>query len=139
MATVSGGQPHVEAAPNLAIMQPGNTIGDRSYAATLQPSMMLRAPLPLKNLTYLHGEPRVIWEEEEVAQMIVNEDLEFAVVGKFSYGWRDIQELRKIIPKQCDLKGDVNIGLICNKRTYKGVKDGGLCESFIEACILYCS
>ncbi|WMV08972.1 hypothetical protein MTR67_002357 [Solanum verrucosum] len=47
--------------------------------------------------------------------MSVNEDLEYAVVGKFSYGWPNIQELWKIIPKQCELKGDVNIGLLCNR------------------------
>lgn len=70
---MAGGQPFVEAAP--LIMHPGHTAGERSYAVTLQPSMTLCAPLTRKNLTYLHGEPRVIWEEEEVAQMIVNEDL----------------------------------------------------------------
>lgn len=36
------------------------------------------------------------------------------VDGKFSYRWPDIHELRKIIPKQCELKG-VNIGLLCNR------------------------
>ncbi|KAG5611101.1 hypothetical protein H5410_022382 [Solanum commersonii] len=46
--------------------------------------------------------------------MIVNENLQYAVVGKFSYGWPDIQELRKIIPKQCGLKGECNIGLLTN-------------------------
>ncbi|KAG5585127.1 hypothetical protein H5410_045561 [Solanum commersonii] len=48
-------------------------------------------------------------------QMIINEDLQFAVIGKFSYGWPEIQELRRLIPKQCELKGDVNIGLISNR------------------------
>ncbi|WMV07384.1 hypothetical protein MTR67_000769 [Solanum verrucosum] len=47
--------------------------------------------------------------------MIVNENLQYAVVGKFSYCWPDIQELRKIIPKQCGLKGECNIGLLTNK------------------------
>ncbi|KAG5570894.1 hypothetical protein H5410_060660 [Solanum commersonii] len=47
--------------------------------------------------------------------MIGNEELEYAVIGKFSYGWPDIQELRKIIPKQCELKRNVNIGLLCNR------------------------
>lgn len=50
-----------------------------------------------------------------ISQVIVNEELEYAVVGKFSYVWPDIQELRKIISKQCELKGDVNIGLLCNR------------------------
>ncbi|WMV25922.1 hypothetical protein MTR67_019307 [Solanum verrucosum] len=46
--------------------------------------------------------------------MIVNENLEYAVIGKFSYGWPDIQYLRKLIPKQCELKGECNIGLLSN-------------------------
>lgn len=44
--------------------------------------------------------------------MIINEDLQDAVIGKFSYGWQDIQELRKLILKQCGLKGKVNVGLL---------------------------
>lgn len=34
-------------------------------------------------VTYLHGKPRVVWEEEEVEQMIVYENLQYAVIGKF--------------------------------------------------------
>lgn len=47
--------------------------------------------------------------------MIVNEDLEFSVVEKFSYGWLDIQNLKYLIPKQCELKGDVDIVLLSNR------------------------
>lgn len=47
--------------------------------------------------------------------MIINEDLQFAVVGKFSQGWPQIKDMRLLIPKQCDLKGYVNIGLLSNK------------------------
>ncbi|KAH0669551.1 hypothetical protein KY289_024044 [Solanum tuberosum] len=68
----------------------------------------------MKPITYLHGEPRVIWEEAEVEQMIQNENLQYAVIGKFSYGWPDIQDLLKLIPKQCELKGECNIGLLSN-------------------------
>lgn len=59
----------------------------------------------MRQITYLHGEPRIVWEEDEVNQMIINEDLQYAVIRKFSYGWPDMQELRKLIPKQCELKG----------------------------------
>ncbi|WMV20196.1 hypothetical protein MTR67_013581 [Solanum verrucosum] len=69
----------------------------------------------MKSIMYLHGEPRIIWEEEEVEQMIIKENLAFAVIGKFSYGCPTIQDLRKIIPKQCDLKGECNIGLLSNR------------------------
>ncbi|KAG5632274.1 hypothetical protein H5410_003991 [Solanum commersonii] len=47
-----------------------------------------KKPLPLKPISYLHGEPQVIWDVEEVNQIIVNENLEYAMIGKFSYGWR---------------------------------------------------
>lgn len=52
--------------------------------------MLQHIPLAMKPITYLHGEPRVVWEEKEVIQMIANEELEYAVVGKFSYGCPDI-------------------------------------------------
>ncbi|KAG5613744.1 hypothetical protein H5410_013568 [Solanum commersonii] len=71
--------------------------------------------LPIMEIAYLHGEPRIIWEEEEVDQMIINEELQYAVIGKFSYGWSDIQDLRKLILKQCDLKREMNIGLLSNR------------------------
>ncbi|KAH0653161.1 hypothetical protein KY290_031448 [Solanum tuberosum] len=59
-------------------------------------------------------EPQVIWEQEEVNQ-IINENLEYAVIGKFSYGWPDIQDLCKLIPKQCELKGDYNNDILSNR------------------------
>lgn len=48
-------------------------------------------------------------------QMIIMENLEFAVIGNFSQGWPDLQDLRKFIPKQCESKGDFNIGLLSNQ------------------------
>lgn len=48
-------------------------------------------------------------------QMIINENLEYAVIDKFSYEWPEIQELRRLIPKQCELKGECKIGLLCNR------------------------
>lgn len=43
------------------------------------------------------------------------ESLQFAVVGKFSYGWSKIHDLRKMIPTQCELKGDCQIGLLSSR------------------------
>lgn len=37
------------------------------------------------------------------------------MVGKFSNGWPDLDELRIQIPKQCNVKGDCNIGLLRNR------------------------
>lgn len=39
-------------------------------------------PIPIKDITYVHGEPIVLWEEKEVDNMIVQENLQFAVIGK---------------------------------------------------------
>ncbi|KAK4717903.1 hypothetical protein R3W88_016241 [Solanum pinnatisectum] len=47
--------------------------------------------------------------------MIVNEDLQYAVIGKFSYGWLDLQDLRMILPKQCELKNECTIGYFSNR------------------------
>lgn len=81
MATTSTGQPltgvdyHKNPKPN--------------YADILkQPQPELKS-IPMKPVVYLHGEPRVVWEEDEINQMIVNENLQFVVIGMFSYGLHD--------------------------------------------------
>ncbi|KAF3653731.1 hypothetical protein FXO38_15513 [Capsicum annuum] len=112
MATMAVGQPLPEVSqPKVPELQQG--VG-MTYAATLKPTISKAIPLPLKPITYLHGELRVVWEEEKISQMIVNEESEYVVIGKFPYGWLDIYYLRKLIPKQFVLKGDVNIGLLSN-------------------------
>ncbi|KAJ8571072.1 hypothetical protein K7X08_038044 [Anisodus acutangulus] len=39
------------------------------------------------------------------------EKLNFAVVGMFSYGWPELEEIRIQVPKQCGIKGDYKVGL----------------------------
>ncbi|KAG5611139.1 hypothetical protein H5410_022420 [Solanum commersonii] len=46
------------------------------------------------------------------------ENLQYAVVGKFSYGWPDLDDLRNQIPKQCIVKGDCKIGLLRNRHIH---------------------
>ncbi|KAF3646773.1 hypothetical protein FXO37_20292 [Capsicum annuum] len=112
MATMAIGKPPPEVAQqNDSESQHGKGM---TYATTLKPTMSKVIPLPIKLITYLHGKQWVIWEEEEATQMFMNKELEYAVVRKFSYGWLDIQDLRKLIPKQCELKGDVNIKVFSN-------------------------
>ncbi|WMV09222.1 hypothetical protein MTR67_002607, partial [Solanum verrucosum] len=86
----------------------------QTYANAIKPSQPQSKSLPLKQIAYLHGEPHIIWKGEEVDN-ISNENLQYAVIGKFSYGWSDIQELRKLVTKQCELEGEVNIGLLSNR------------------------
>ncbi|KAG5631091.1 hypothetical protein H5410_002808 [Solanum commersonii] len=45
------------------------------------------------------------------------EELQFAVVGKFTYEWSDLEELWRIIPQQCDVKGSCQSGLFRNKHS----------------------
>lgn len=72
-------------------------------------------PIPFKPATFLHGQPFVKFTESEVDRMNIIEGLQYAVLGKFSYGWPDLQELRRLIPVQCGIKGDCNIGLLRDK------------------------
>ncbi|PHU04829.1 hypothetical protein BC332_25651 [Capsicum chinense] len=103
----------IEAEPTAPV--PVEEVLKISYVDTLKPAKPQYKSIPLKQIVYLHGEPRIVWKEEEVEQMIINEDWQFIVIGKFSYGWLNIHDLRRLIPKQCDLKGEVNIGLLSNR------------------------
>ncbi|KAK4729999.1 hypothetical protein R3W88_022987 [Solanum pinnatisectum] len=47
--------------------------------------------------------------------MNILEDLQYAVVGKFSYGWPELEELRTCMPQQCTIKGECRIGLLRNR------------------------
>ncbi|KAG5583448.1 hypothetical protein H5410_054075 [Solanum commersonii] len=87
----------------------------RQYAAVLCPPARIAKPIPMKPIAYLHGEPRIVWEEEEVEHMIIKENLQFKVIGKFSYGWPEIQEIRRLISKHCELRGECKIGLLSNR------------------------
>ncbi|KAH0632725.1 hypothetical protein KY284_035511 [Solanum tuberosum] len=111
MTTNSPGQPLLGVGQAVVGMEPDTR---RKYADVLRPASGIAKPIPMKPIAYLHGEPRIIWEEEEVEHMIIKENLEFAVIGKFSYGWPEIQDLRKLIPKHCELRRECKIGLLSN-------------------------
>ncbi|KAG5577076.1 hypothetical protein H5410_057210 [Solanum commersonii] len=105
--TAVGQPPPLEVEPTLHILSNTGQPQQSFFANTIKPNKPVHKPIPMKQITYLHGEPRVIREEDEVDQMIVNEDLQYAVIGKFSYGWQEIQDLRRLILKQCKLKGEM--------------------------------
>lgn len=86
MALIAIGQP-------LPVVETGLTITSMlgvtknskiTYADTIKP-MPQTQEISLKQIAYLHGEPKVVWEEEEINQMIINEDLQYAVIENFSY------------------------------------------------------
>ncbi|KAG5601096.1 hypothetical protein H5410_032466 [Solanum commersonii] len=99
MATILGQLP-----PETGQSQ-SNPAMTRNYVAILRPSPQSSKPVTMRPISYLHGEPTIIWEEEQVTQMIYKENLQYAVIGKFPYGMPEIKEPWKIIPKQCELKG----------------------------------
>lgn len=47
-------------------------------------------PIPIRRATVLHGQPLVKFTEAEVDRMNMIGGLQYAVVGKFSYGWPDL-------------------------------------------------
>lgn len=47
--------------------------------------------------------------------MNIIENLQYAIVGKFSYGWSELSELRDFIPKQCGISGACKIGFLRNR------------------------
>ncbi|WMV29038.1 hypothetical protein MTR67_022423 [Solanum verrucosum] len=69
----------------------------------------------MKQLSYNNGTPRIVWTKEEVNRMNILKDLQYAVIGKFSYGWPELKELRTIIPRQCNIKGECKIRLLRNR------------------------
>ncbi|KAK4337530.1 hypothetical protein RND71_042017 [Anisodus tanguticus] len=98
--------------PNLSTPETANNGGNPSPCGTTSP---MSISIPIKPIVYLHGEPTVRFEKKEVEVMIHQQDLKLAVVGKFSHGWPEIGLLRTAIPKQCGLKAEVNIGLLCDR------------------------
>lgn len=76
MALAAAGQP-----PGTETGQLDTTITKSTFANILQLDTIPNMQLPQKEIPYLHGEPRIIWEEE-VNQIIIKEDLQYALIGK---------------------------------------------------------
>ncbi|KAH0714915.1 hypothetical protein KY284_007820 [Solanum tuberosum] len=109
MATASNGW------PLLSVGEPPPIPPTTSYLTSLPQD--LNKPtnpitIPVKEIIVTHGEPSVLWEEEEVNNMILQENLQYAIVGKFSYGWPELDEIRKIVPLQYDIKAKCNISFL---------------------------
>lgn len=65
---------------------------------------MQTQPLVIKYFEYLHGEPVVKWNKKDVQCSIIQQQLQYAVLVKFSYGIHVIEELQKAIPIQRENK-----------------------------------
>ncbi|KAK4717545.1 hypothetical protein R3W88_015883 [Solanum pinnatisectum] len=86
------------------------------YATLLKPKPIAPSIInvPPKPVFLLHGEPSIMWKTSEVRSMIVKENLQYAIVGKFSYSKPEIKELRKVILGQCGVKSECTIDLPLN-------------------------
>ncbi|KAK6789253.1 hypothetical protein RDI58_013052 [Solanum bulbocastanum] len=69
-------------------------------------------PIVLKPIKYLHGEPTNTWTKKEFDRLCIKQNIQYAVVAKFSYGRPDFQLLRKNMPTQLEIKGACNIGYL---------------------------
>lgn len=82
------------------------------YATTLKPQQTTQnlSKATLKSIEFIHGEHTVRFTMEEREQFAREEGLHQAVIIKFAYGKSVLSELRKLLPKQFDVKGNCNIG-----------------------------
>ncbi|KAG5581379.1 hypothetical protein H5410_052006 [Solanum commersonii] len=102
---------HHKAPQPITLPRPNSKLPNPNAEAVtfINPTM---EPIPVKQLSYKYGIPQVIWTEEEVNRMNTLENLRYAMVGKFSCGWPDIEELQLQISIHCDVKGECKIGLL---------------------------
>ncbi|KAF3627430.1 hypothetical protein FXO38_28765 [Capsicum annuum] len=71
--------------------------------------------IPIKKTSIINGEHVRRWTENEVAHMDTIENLNFAIIGKFSDGWPSLDELRRIIPLQCGAKSECQVVFFHNR------------------------
>lgn len=84
--------------------------------ACANPSSSSRVdPIPLRRAIVVNGQPLVKFSEVEVERMNIIEGLQYVVIYNFSYGWPELQELCRIIPAQCGIKGECNVGFLRDK------------------------
>lgn len=126
MANLAGGQPSSPASqpfPTIAqlLITTNNNPHPLDYSELLKPTTINAAmheqtlevePIPLRRVALLNGEPVIKFTEVEVDKMNVTEGLQYAVIGKLSYGWPKLQQLCRMIPEQCGIKGECNIGVL---------------------------
>ncbi|KAH0635939.1 hypothetical protein KY290_036339 [Solanum tuberosum] len=106
--------PPLNPKPNLNPICVPNLPINLSFANTINQSTVQPIHDSLrKEITIVEGVPQMT--EEEVNQMTQIEDLQYAVIGKFTFDWLNMEELRNLIPQQCGIKGGCQIGLFRNK------------------------
>lgn len=75
-------------------------------------------PILHKLVNMVNSYPIIKWTEVELDRMNIIQDLKYAIIGEFSYGWPNPKVLRKAIPLQCVNKGDCKIGLFRSRHVF---------------------
>ncbi|KAH0644960.1 hypothetical protein KY284_032844 [Solanum tuberosum] len=79
--------------PNVPMILPSDQLEKTENFATVLKNLNQSSqykkrvdPIPVKKVEYHNGIPRISWAEEEVERMNIIENLQYAVIGKFSNG-----------------------------------------------------
>uniref|UniRef100_M1CC63 DUF4283 domain-containing protein n=1 Tax=Solanum tuberosum TaxID=4113 RepID=M1CC63_SOLTU len=105
-----------------------------SYASISNPSTYTKKsdgklPLKLKPVIYVHGEPTTSFNFSDLESYIQEENLQYALVAKFSYGRSDMIDLRKSFTRHFAIKGDCNLGLLDHRHVLVRLSNR---EDFVE-------
>ena len=80
-----------------------------SHATIPNPSTCIqksdgKLPIKLKPVTYVHGEPTVSLSFSDLELYVQEENLQYTLVPKFSYGRPDMIDLRKVFTRHFEIK-----------------------------------
>lgn len=68
--------------------------------------------IPFRKPVFNNSVPPVTWIDDEIKIMSISKNLQYVVIGKFSYGWPNLDELRKTLSKQCNINEECQISLL---------------------------
>ncbi|KAH0640618.1 hypothetical protein KY285_037204 [Solanum tuberosum] len=105
------------------------TNSPQPQAVEERPEKPRKLSLKLKLVIYVHGEPTVSFSFSDLESYIQEENLQFALVAKFSYGRPDMIDLRKIFTRHFEIKGDCNLGLLDHRHVLVRLSNR---EDFVE-------
>lgn len=52
-----------------------------------------------------------MWTKEEINRINIIKELQYAIIGKFSYSWLELDNLRTDFPKKLKVKGSCKIAI----------------------------
>ncbi|KAK4342526.1 hypothetical protein RND71_038342 [Anisodus tanguticus] len=83
----------------------------RTYASAISRTNNLVRNLSNQSF-FLYGEPTVVLDFKDLVSYIMEDNLQFASIAKFSHGRPELLELQKILLQQLGFKGECNIMLL---------------------------